>query len=273
VDRATAHLTAWLVICSMAGGCAFPLFNVEERTRPRTLAYRPPPAPDPATTPAKPHTAAAERPTPILGPRRSSVLDPRPRELSSEATASACHSTLRQAGVQFERIAEPTPGVRWPIRLRGPIRGVLFTVIDDNRTHAILDCRLALSLLAWAPDLRRARVRRVEHFSMYRPGARVGGNGPISGHAHGLAIDAAKFELDSGVVVDVLADWEERERGGDPCPMRNDESTSSRLLRKVTCRAVDKQLFEVVLTPHYNKAHANHLHLERKLGADWMYVR
>jgi hypothetical protein len=201
------------------------------------------------------------------------VLDPGPRELSNDSTASACYSTLRQAGVAFERVAEPTPGVKWPIRLRGPVRGVLFTQIDNDRTHAVLDCRLGLALLAWAPDLRRARVRRVQHFSMYRPGARVNGNGAVSGHAYGLAIDVAKLELDTGVVVDVLADWEERERRGQPCPVRSDESRGSRLLRNVTCRAVDKKLFEVVLTPHYNKAHANHVHLERKLGADWMYVK
>jgi hypothetical protein len=270
VDRTTAHLTAWLVVCTMAGGCAFPLFNVEERSRPQTLAYRPARVPASGHSPATP---GAERPTPVLGPRRSSVLDPSPRELSSEGTASACYSTLRQAGVPFERVAEPTPGVKWPIRFRGPVRGVLFTQLDKDRTYAVLDCRLGLSLLAWAPDLRRARVRRVQHFSMYRPGARVNGNGPISGHAYGLAIDVAKFELDTGVVVDVLKDWQQRERGGEPCPMRQGEASGSRLMRNVTCRAVDKKLFEVVLTPHYNKAHANHVHLERKPGADWMYVR
>jgi hypothetical protein len=269
VDRAIAHLTAWLVLCTMAGGCAFPLFNVEERSRPKTLAYRHEPAPAPASR----SSSAAERPTAVLGPRRSSVLDPAPRELSSEATASACYTSLRQAGVPFERVTEPTPGVKWPIRFQGPVRGVLFSVIDHDRTHAVLDCRLGLALLAWAPDLRRAGVRRVLHFSMYRPGARVAGSGAVSGHAHGMAIDAAKFELNSGVVVDVLGDWEEHERGGDPCPLRREEASGSRLLRKVTCRAVDRKLFEVVLTPHYNKAHANHVHLERKLGVDWMYVK
>jgi hypothetical protein len=270
VDRAIAHLTTWLVLCTLAGGCAFPLFNVEESSRPKTLAYRPARAPEPDTgAPSR----AAERATPVLGPRQRSVLDPSPRELSSQGTSSACYSTLRQAGVAFERVAEPTPGVRWPIRLKGPVRGVLFTQIDHDRTHAVLDCRLGLALLAWAPDLRRARVRRVQHFSMYRPGARINGNGAVSGHAHGLAIDVAKLELDTGVVLDVLQDWEERERGGAACPPRKSEDGRSRLLRNVTCRAVDKKLFEVVLTPHYNKAHANHLHLERKPGADWMYVK
>jgi hypothetical protein len=108
---------------------------------------------------------------------------------------------------------------------------------------------------------------------MYRPGARVGGDGAVSGHAHGLAIDAARFTLNNGVVVDVLDDWEGRKRGQSPCPVRRDESSGSRLLRKVTCSAVDDKVFQVVLTPHYNQAHNNHVHLERKPEVDWTYVR
>jgi hypothetical protein len=45
------------------------------------------------------------------------------------------------------------------------------------------------------------------------------------------------------------------------------------LLRGVTCAAADRKLFQVVLTPHYNKAHENHVHLELKPEVDWTYVR
>jgi hypothetical protein len=44
-------------------------------------------------------------------------------------------------------------------------------------------------------------------------------------------------------------------------------------LRSVTCSAADRKLFQVVLTPHYNHAHANHVHLEIKPEVDWTYVR
>jgi hypothetical protein len=153
------------------------------------------------------------------------------------------------------------------------VHGVWFEALDNDRMHAVLDCRLGISLVSWARELRKAHVRRVEHYSMYRPGARVAGTGAISGHAHGLAIDAARFILDGGVVLDVLDDWEGRRHGQAPCPARRDESGGSRLLRSVTCSAVDSKLFQVVLTPHYNKAHENHVHLERKPGVDWTYVR
>ena len=97
--------------------------------------------------------------------------------------------------------------------------------------HAILDCRLALALLSWAPALRQAGVVRLEHYSIYRPQARTQREGRVSGHARGLAIDAARFHLDNGEVLDVLTDWEDRERGSAPCPRRPDESWPSRLLR------------------------------------------
>lgn len=245
---------------------------MEERARPRTLAYRH----SQATSVEPPSESRSEprRATPTLGPRKRSVLDPSPREPDSESSSGSCYASLREANIAFERVAEPTPGVRWPIRLKGPVRGVVFAPLErGDRTHAVLDCRLALALVSWSRDLRRAHVRKLEYYSMYRPGARIAGSGSVSGHAHAMAIDAARFELDSGVVLDVLDDWEGRRRGESPCPVRRDESRGSRTLRTVLCQAVDRQLFEVILTPHYNKAHANHLHLERRPGADWLYVK
>jgi hypothetical protein len=193
---------------------------------------------------------------------------PRPEE------KRACHQAMRSAGMRFSPIADAqAPGVVWPVRLTGPVLGVSFEPQDSGGPHAILDCRLALALHAWAHDLRRAGVRRVEYFSMYRPNAVVAGTHVVSGHAHGMAIDAARFALQSGATVDVLEDWEGRSHGEAPCPLRPDEARDARLLRSITCAAVDHKLFQIVLTPHYNKAHDNHVHLEVKPNVAWTYVR
>lgn len=253
--------------------CAFPIIEFEERAAPRRLAYS-------ELRHAQPREAAALRTAPRRAEThdqaRSSVIAPIVPEPEERPVAlpGACHRALAAAGVRFETVARAVaPGVPWPIRLLGPVRGVTFEASDKDPVHSILDCRLGLSLLTWAQDLRRAGVRRVEHYSMYRPGARVGGDGAVSGHAHGLAIDAARFTLNDGAVVDVLDDWEGRKRGQAPCPVRRDESSASRLLRRVTCSAIDDNVFQVVLTPHYNRAHNNHVHLERKPEVDWTYVR
>jgi len=38
-----------------------------------------------------------------------------------------------------------------------------------------------------------------------------------------------------------------------------------KVLREITCKTAELDLFQVILTPHYNRAHHNHLHLE----LDW----
>jgi hypothetical protein len=302
-------LCGLLGLCCLAdSACAFPIIEFEEHSAPRRLSYRhveasPPPtaatqpqpvrltrltqsqpatrAPRPlARAQASPGSAPRDNydmpPEPEPQPRASVVAPAIPRpEQPAPLGERACHERLSAAGVRFSALREQdAPGVAWPIRLLGPIHGVLFAVADeDSSVHDILDCRLALALVRWAGDLRQAGVRRVDHFSMYRPGARIHGDGAISGHAHGLAIDAARFTTESGAVVDVLDDWEGRKRGQAPCPLRSEESGASRLLRRVTCSAVDHKLFSVVLTPHYNKDHDNHVHLEVKPDVDWMFVR
>lgn len=196
-----------------------------------------------------------------------------PTTLLTPASPRICYETLWRAGVTFDVVAsDAAPGVRSPLRLRSRIGGVEFTPRTPSPVHEIIDCRLALRLLAWAPKLRRAGVYRLEHYSVYRPGARTASR-KVSGHAHALAIDAARFHLVSGAVVDVLRDWEDRERGAHPCEAHPDEAWPSRLMRWVVCDAVAHGLFDVVLTPHHDAAHDNHVHLEVKPNVDWTYVR
>jgi hypothetical protein len=227
--------------------------------------------------PARQHAVAARTPLPKV--RRlsdASVVAPDvpAPELPLPTSEAACHQALRGEGVRYSALpSASTPGVSWPVRLQGPIAGVVFEPSENDPTYAVLDCRLALVLNEWAGELRRAGVRKVEYYSMYRPFARIAGSKRESGHAHGLAIDASRFTLRNGAVLTVLDDWEGRTRGDEPCPTRSDESSAGRLLRSVTCSAADRKLFQVVLTPHYNKAHDNHVHLEIKPDVDWTFVR
>jgi hypothetical protein len=39
------------------------------------------------------------------------------------------------------------------------------------------------------------------------------------------------------------------------------------------CEAVERDLFQVVLTPHYDRAHQNHVHLELVPDVEWSFVR
>jgi hypothetical protein len=185
-----------------------------------------------------------------------------------------CLGLLERAAVTFESVPDDeAPSVAVPVYVRAPLYGVSFGPTNGHAEHGMLDCRLAVALYAWAQVLAEQGVVKVEHYSTYRPGARVRGQGKSSGHAHALAIDAARFHMSDGRVLDIESGWGERERGGQPCPPRDDEPEEGQLLRNVVCAAVERDLFQVVLTPHYDRAHQNHVHLELVPDVDWSYVR
>lgn len=186
--------------------------------------------------------------------------------------AAACHRLLEARGVPFQGLSpEEARGVGIPIRLTGELDGIVVSHRGGSELHEIVDCRLAVAILEWAPLLREAGITALRHYSIYRPGAQVARSGRVSGHAHGMAIDLGRIERD-GEQLAVLDGWESRERGADPCVGPFEESEASARLRAVVCQAVERDLFQVVLTPHHDRAHQNHVHLEVRPGVDWSYV-
>lgn len=175
-----------------------------------------------------------------------------------------CYRALRRGNVKFARLARSKArGVKYPVRLKGRVGGI--AIRGGGKPNAptnYLDCRLVRKLRAWAPILRRNGVVAIDHYSVYRKNAVVAGTRKVSSHASAMAIDVARFHLKNGTEVDVLKDWKDKRKGADPCKARPRESRKAKLMRRVVCRAARKNIFHVVITPHYNKAHHNHLHLE-----------
>lgn len=184
----------------------------------------------------------------------------------------SCERILRDQGIHFENISpEHARGVAHPIRLTSLVNGV--RIAPDEGVHSVIDCRLAVALAAWAPDLRALGVVGIDHVSIYRPGAHVRGTRHVSGHAHALAIDALAFVLSDGRRLSVLESWSERDAGADPCALHENDDDATRKMRSAVCTAVQRDLFQVVLTPHHDAAHSNHVHLEIRPGVDWTFVR
>lgn len=118
-------------------------------------------------------------------------------------------------------------------------------------------CGLAAQFVGWlradvAPAARAlgSELVRVETFGSYACRNTVGTAGPLrlSGHAIANAVDVAAFVMRDGRRVSVLAGW----NAADPA-----EQDFLRRIRRAACRR-----FGTVLSPDYNAAHANHLHLE-----------
>lgn len=197
------------------------------------------------------------------GPRIAALTDRR------------CRAVLRRHRVPFRRYDGPhDDAIRGGgILLTGPVNGVTFQHSGRRDVHSAMDCRLAVSLLAWTETLRHYAVTRVVHLSTFRHGARVASSGRPSGHAKALAFDLRFVHFEDGTRIDVLEDWTERTRGAEPCAEPEGEPGPSRVLRRLTCAAGAQDLFQVIITPHHNDAHANHVHLELRPDVTWRFFR
>ncbi len=133
---------------------------------------------------------------------------------------------------------------------------------------AVASCAVNAGLALWlrggvqpaAERLLGARVAAMEHLGTANC-RRIGGgpSGRWSEHATGNAIDIAAFFLEDGRRISVARDW------GRPGP----QAAFLRAARDAGCGA-----FETVLSPDYNAAHADHLHLDQATGRrGWSFCR
>lgn len=169
--------------------------------------------------------------------------------------ARVCRSLLERAGVRFSAVPLFGSGscvVADGVRLSGGARTIAL-----RPESPALACPVAAGLAVWEwevvqPAARRAfgeRVASIDHLGSYSC-RRIGGGaaGGWSEHATADALDVAGFRLSSGRRISVLRDW----RG---------DGAEAAFLREVRDGAC--QLFSTVLSPDYNAAHADHLHLDQ----------
>ena len=110
---------------------------------------------------------------------------------------------------------------------------------------------------------------------MYRsPGKSWPADKPASQHAGGMAIDAGRFSFKDGRALDVTSTFhgaiDTQTCGPDAGP--KPATPDSLELREILCDSVARHLFNVVLTPNFNKPHHNHFHLEVTSGVKWFLV-
>jgi hypothetical protein len=130
-----------------------------------------------------------------------------------------------------------------------------------------MSCPLAAATHLWlreivAPAAQRhfgARVTALDHFGTYACRNTYGrADTQLSEHARANALDVAGFRLSNGRTVSVLRDW-----SGDPA--------SRAFLREVRDGAC--RLYGTTLSPDYNSAHADHLHLDMAARGWGSYCR
>lgn len=161
-----------------------------------------------------------------------------------------CRAVLSEGGVRFVEEPDRVSGAcatRDTVRLQ-----------DGSLSPAapVMTCPQALAYAFWTrhavqPAARAElgeRVASVEHYGTYACRNLYGrATGARSQHAYANALDVAAFRMASGRRVSVLSDFrDEREKG--------------RFLRRVRDGACP--WFAAVLSPDYNAAHRDHLHLD-----------
>lgn len=172
-----------------------------------------------------------------------------------------CRSVLEGSGIAFTALPSTGEG-----ECRRDDRLLLDTA-PLTPAGAQLTCPVAVGMALWlGQDLQPiaeaelgARVARIEHMGTYNC-RRIGGDedGQWSEHATGNAIDIGAFVLNDGRRISVLADWP-------------DDSPQARFLRAARDAACAS--FGTVLSPDYNAAHADHLHLDQGRPVTFSYCR
>jgi hypothetical protein len=180
-----------------------------------------------------------------------------PREPTRPSTreTAQCLADLRREGVDFRVLPDKDYGEGC-----GVFGAVQLTDIGVPVTGiTAMRCGTARAFAGWirnavapgAYQMLGSELARVEGMGTYACRNVVGstrGGDRRSGHAIANAVDVGGFVLKDGRRISVLRDWNSA-----------DEVTRNylRQMRASACRR-----FGTVLSPDYNAAHANHLHLE-----------
>jgi len=237
------------------------------------------PAPDPSTDVPEPIASS----TPSSSPTSASTISfpggNAPAFTYAALDAASCEAQLKKRGISYTNVGSAN-GVDRPIRLGGPLRGVTYHGIGNAKTlstsiYEIIDCRLALALDDFAVILAKYDVVEALHMSIYRPAPKGTKPGERSRHEAALAIDLGTLVRKDGSYLSVLEDWHGH-IGDKTCVPGAQGPTvqtkKSRELRSILCEASNAKLFNVILTPNYNKPHENHFHLEVTRGVKWTIV-
>ncbi len=195
-------------------------------------------------------------------------------------SSAACMAELEHRKIPHLKAVQ-VPGVDAPVRLAGPLHGVTFEQehrsTDDalNADGGIMDCRLVLALDDASELLASRGIVSVGFISAYRRDT-TGKVAAGQRHPAGLAIDIATFRHGDGTAWDVQRDFHGRV-GAKTCGRgaREPGPRDARALglRRLVCDAGASRVFNLVLTPNYDKDHYNHVHFEVRRDIRWFLVQ
>jgi hypothetical protein len=216
--------------------------------------------------------------------RRKSLafFPPRPERLRAfryaELGKKECLAELELRAVPFRAADAKTirkaRGVDTPVHLTGELRGVRFEHAHPPATPRdgpLMDCRLLVALDDLATIAGDRGVAAVRYNSVYRRGWGK------KGHRHpaGVAIDVVGFVTKDGRELEVLEDFQGSGIGSKTCGEDAPAAPAgeARELRELVCALHAEHVFNLILSPHYDRRHKDHLHLEVRRGIKWFLTQ
>jgi hypothetical protein len=199
------------------------------------------------------------------GGRLSALCVP---EVGDWSGQTECQRSLDALGVVYRPVRWPSRvvsgqrcEVQDPIYVWGRVGGVSWRHAQAPEGPMLVGCPLALALHRMGAVLREEGVEAVIHLGTTH--CRTLRTAPrLSQHAFGMAVDVAGFVSGSMGEVSVARHWER----GEPSP----RSRRGALLWRIARRLHEEQVFQIVLTPEYNEAHHDHLHLDLTPGRHFL---
>ena len=214
-----------------------------------------------------PTTASARDPF-VAFPEKPEAL---PAMRYAALSRAQCVAEVKKRKLPFK----PGPAigtVDTPVRLTGPLRGVRFefAYASNKKTKAdVLDCRLLLALDDLAGIAAEHSIATLRYNSIYRRrgASRKGG----VRHPAGVAMDVIELVKRDGQLLNVEHDFESAGVGAPTCGERAKKTTAPKAssLREFICAVDRARLFNLLLTPHYDRHHKDHVHFEVRRGIRW----
>ena len=186
-------------------------------------------------------------------PRRPAGAPPDTLNLPTSRETQQCYADLSREEVRYSPLPDRDYGGGCTVI--GAVQlidiGVPVTGLKAMR------CGLAEEFIGWtrnavapaAYQILGSRLVKVETFGTYACRNTIGtATERLSGHALANAVDVSAFVLEDGRRISIESDW------------RSDNEDVRRFLELIHTSACKR--FGTVLSPDYNAAHHNHLHLE-----------
>lgn len=178
--------------------------------------------------------------------------------LAGRATPAAadarCTDELTRREISWRPASRP--GIADAVEIRGPLGGI------EHHSHQplVIDCSLAVSLDEAGRYLRDLGLARAGFSSAYSRRSIRGTRRP-SKHSYGLAIDIHSVEGPDLGTLRIDRDYEQG-LGDEVDCVGAPLTQAGALLKVLQCQLVRSGLFRVVLSPDFDDAHHDHLHLE-----------